>query len=92
MSGAILGFSIWSLVALVMLVIAIVDLRSEKPVGFYTGVKPPEVTDVKNITERSALSGLFISESLNSWACRFYSMSKTARYLSSRFWELYSCP
>ena len=47
MSGAILGFSVWSLVALVMLVIAIVDLRSEKPVGFYTGVKPPEVTDVK---------------------------------------------
>lgn len=47
MSGAIIGFIIWSLVALIFLIIAICDLRSEKPVGFYTGVKPPEVKDVK---------------------------------------------
>lgn len=47
MSGNIIGFTIWSLVALIFLIIAIVDFRSEKPVGFYTGVKPPEVSDVK---------------------------------------------
>ena len=47
MSGEILGFTIWSLVALIFLIIAIVSLRSEKPVGFYTGVKPPEVKDIK---------------------------------------------
>lgn len=47
MSGAILGFTIWSLVALIFLIVAIVSLRSEKPVGFYTGVKPPEVKDIK---------------------------------------------
>ncbi len=41
------AFIIWSLCAVVLLVIGIIDLRSEKPVGFFAGVKPPKVRDVK---------------------------------------------
>ena len=42
-----IGFIIWSVVAIVLLGIGIWSWRSDKPVGFYTGVKPPEVNDVK---------------------------------------------
>ena len=41
------AFIIWSLCAAALLVIGIIDLRSEKPVGFFAGVKPPKVRDVK---------------------------------------------
>ena len=43
----IVGFVIWSAVSLLLLGIGIWSWRSEKAVGFYTGVKPPEVTDVR---------------------------------------------
>ena len=43
--GMIVGFVIWSLCCVLFIVIGIYDWRSEKPAGFFTGVKPPEVTD-----------------------------------------------
>ncbi|MCR5768805.1 MAG: hypothetical protein K6G45_09995 [Lachnospiraceae bacterium] len=41
----IIAFIIWSVCCAVFIVIGIIDWRSKKPVGFFTGVKPPEVTD-----------------------------------------------
>lgn len=43
----IMGFVIWSIVFAIMLGIGIWSYRSEKPVGFFTGAKPPEVKDAK---------------------------------------------
>ncbi len=43
----IMGFVIWSIVSAIMLGIGIWLYRSEKPVGFFTGTKPPEVKDAK---------------------------------------------
>ena len=43
----IAGFVIWSAVSLLLAGIGVWCRRSEKTVGFYTGVKPPEVTDVR---------------------------------------------
>ena len=43
----IVGFAVWSSVSLLLVGIGIWAWRSEKAVGFYTGVKPPEVTDVR---------------------------------------------
>ena len=43
----IIGFVIWSAVSLLLLGIGIWSGRSGKAVGFFTGVKPPEVSDVK---------------------------------------------
>ena len=43
----IMGFVIWSIVFVIMLGIGIWSYRSEKPVGFFTGTKPPEVKDAK---------------------------------------------
>lgn len=43
----IIGFVIWTIGALVFLGIGISCLKSSKAVGFFTGVKPPIVEDVK---------------------------------------------
>ena len=43
----IAGFVIWSMVSLVLLGIGIRTRQSGQAVGFYTGVKPPEVRDVR---------------------------------------------
>ena len=43
----IIAFVIWSIVALVFVALSIMCYKSKEPVGFFTGVKPPEVTDVK---------------------------------------------
>ena len=45
--GMIIGFVIWSFCAVLFFIVGIVDLKSAKPVGFFTGVKPPKITDVK---------------------------------------------
>ena len=47
MTGNIIAFSIWSIITLVFIIIGISDWNSKKAVGFYTGVKPPEVKDIK---------------------------------------------
>ncbi|SDB63984.1 hypothetical protein [Butyrivibrio sp. INlla16] len=51
----IIGFVIWSLCAVLFFVIGVVDLKSKKPVGFFTGVKPPKITDVKNYNKAVAM-------------------------------------
>lgn len=45
--GGIIGFIIWSVVALIFVFIGIYTWKSNEPVGFFTGQKPPEVTDTK---------------------------------------------
>ncbi len=42
-----IAFMIWSLCTVTFLVIGIISFRSEKPAGFFAGVNPPEVKDVK---------------------------------------------
>ena len=43
----IAGFVIWSIVALILFGIGIWTWRADKAVGFFSGVKPPEVSDVR---------------------------------------------
>ena len=43
----IIGFVIWSIVSAIMLGIGIWSYMSERPVGFFTGTKPPDVKDAK---------------------------------------------
>ena len=43
----ITGFVIWSITSVIMLGIGIWSYRSEKPVGFFAGTKPPDVKDAK---------------------------------------------
>ncbi len=60
----IFGFVIWSVVLLALLGIGVWAWKSEKTVGFYTGTKPPEVTDVRKYNRSVAVlwfvyAGLF---------------------------------
>lgn len=41
------GFILWSVVFLILLGIGLWAWKSDKAVGFYTGTRPPEVTDVR---------------------------------------------
>ncbi len=43
----IIGFIIWSMCALIFLAIGISGWKSEKAVGFFTFVNPPEMKDIK---------------------------------------------
>lgn len=43
----VIGFVIWTVTAVLFLVIGISSWRSEKEVGFFTGVQPPKMKDVK---------------------------------------------
>lgn len=43
----IIGFAIWSIVAVIFLFIGISSWKSEKAAGFFTGLEPPKVTDIK---------------------------------------------
>ena len=43
----IIGFVIWSIVSLIAAGVGIWAWRSDKAVGFYSGVKPPEVDDIR---------------------------------------------
>jgi hypothetical protein len=51
----IIGFVIWSITSVIMLAIGIWSYRSDKPVGFFTGVNPPEVKDVKKYNHAVAI-------------------------------------
>jgi len=60
----IFGFVIWSIVFLVLLGIGIWAWKSDKVVSFYTGTKPPEVTDIRKYNRAVAIlwfvyAGLF---------------------------------
>ena len=43
----IIGFVIWSITAVIFLVIGISSWRSENEVGFFTWVNPPKMKDVR---------------------------------------------
>ena len=51
----IVGFAIWSIVSLVLLGIGIRTLKSRRAAGFYTGVKPPEVNDIRKYNRSVAV-------------------------------------
>lgn len=42
-----IGFSIWSAVTVIFLVLAARSFRSEEAAGFFAGVTPPKVTDIR---------------------------------------------
>lgn len=43
----VIGFVIWSLISAILFGIGVSAWISKKPVGFFTGVKPPKVKDTK---------------------------------------------
>ncbi len=49
MAGYIIYLVIMCLTALIMIGIGVSQLKSRKPVGFYTGVKPPEEKGLRNV-------------------------------------------
>ena len=51
----VIGFIIWTLVCLCMIGVGIWAWRSEKPVGFFTGAKPPKVKDTKKYNHSVAI-------------------------------------
>ena len=51
----IIGFVIWSIVSLVLMGIGIWAWGSEKPVNFFSGVKPPEVRDARKYNRAVAV-------------------------------------
>lgn len=58
----IIGFVIWSAVSLLLLGIGIWTRRSEKPAGFFSGIKPPEVSDVRQYNR--AVSAIWFTYSV----------------------------
>ena len=54
----IIGFIIWTFVAILFLVIGLITMKSKAPVGFYTFVNPPQVKNVKDYNK--AVSKLWI--------------------------------
>ena len=61
----IAGFVIWTAVGLLLAGIGLWTLRSKEPAGFFAGVKPPEVTDVRGYNRAVAIlwfvyAGLFV--------------------------------
>ena len=55
----LIGFIIWTAVAALLLAIAVRVRKSEKAAGFYTGVTPPEVRDVRKYNR--AVSALWFA-------------------------------
>ena len=51
----LIGFIIWSAVSLLLLGIGFWSWNSGKAVGFYSGVKPPEVKDVRKYNHSVAI-------------------------------------
>lgn len=49
------GFAIWALVGLLIIVLGICDLFAKKPVGFWANVKTMEVTDVKGYNRATGI-------------------------------------
>ena len=62
MAEIIIMFIIFGIVSLIMIGIGISQLRSTKPVGFYTGEKPPredELTDVQAWNKKHGMMWVF---------------------------------
>lgn len=54
----VIGFVIFALVAVFMIGIGIVQLRSKKPVAFYSGEKPPRAEDLTDVAAWNKKHGL----------------------------------
>lgn len=54
----IFGFVIFAFVAVFMMGIGIVQLKSKKPVAFYSGEKPPRAEDVTDVNAWNKKHGL----------------------------------
>ena len=50
----LIAFVIWTMVAFVFLLIGVNCWKSEKTVGFFSNVKPPEIKDVKGYNKAVA--------------------------------------
>ena len=50
-ANMMIGFIIWSSVAVLIIGIGIRSRKSKKPAGFYSGTEPPRVTDVKKYNQ-----------------------------------------
>lgn len=57
-----MGFIIWTLVAILFLVIGFVTMRLKTPAGFYTFGNPPEVKNVEDYNR--AVSKLWIGSAI----------------------------
>lgn len=57
----ITAFIIWSLLSLIYIIIGILAWNQKKPVGFFTGAKPPKVTDVTGYNHSVALLWIVFS-------------------------------
>ena len=51
MAGFLISFIIYVCAAAVMFFIGMVQLTSKKPVGFYSGEKPPSEADLTDVKE-----------------------------------------
>ena len=51
----LIGFIVWTACAVIMLVIGTLSWDSKKPAGFFAGVEPPKVTDVKKYNHSVAI-------------------------------------
>lgn len=48
-AGAIIGFGVYVLTALFMIGIGVFQLKSKKPVGFYSGEEPPKASELSDV-------------------------------------------
>ena len=58
MAGTIISGVIFCVVALIMFGIGISQLRSKDPVGFYTGVKPPQKEQLSDVHAWNKMHGI----------------------------------
>lgn len=79
--GEIIAFIVWTIVALFFVGIAISARKSKEPVGFFTGVKPPEVTDVKAYNRAVSTLGLWWRYYWNLWEYHFCFWSRIQHIL-----------
>ena len=54
----IFGFAIYALVALFMMGIGIVQIKSRKPVAFYSGEKPPKAEELTDVSAWNRKHGM----------------------------------
>ena len=50
-----IGFIVWSAVALFLLLLAALTWRAKKPAGFFAGIRPPKIRDVRRYNRALAL-------------------------------------
>ncbi len=73
----IIGFIIWSSCALLIIGIGIWSWNSKKPAGFYAGVVPPKVKDVKSYNHAVAVMWFVYAISSNCWDFPFCFRNRT---------------